>query len=373
MMRLKAYSIVLILAIGFSLGCSQQQNKKKTDEDTNSDNKEKVENVILFIGDGMGVSQIYAGMTVSKEPLIFEKFRHIGFQKTYSASDYTTDSGASGTALATGQKTKNGRIGVDPKGKELTSILKIAEKNGLSTGLISTSAIVHATPAAFIANNKDRHEYNDLAHDFLKTDIDVFIGGGRKFFENRDDGMNLVDSLKNKGYQVAYKMDQIKNIKKGKLAGLTAEKHNPKYSEGRGDMLPVSTATAIDILDNNTKGFFLMVESSQIDWGGHDNDSEYIVNELLDFNNAVKNGMEYAKKHKNTLVIVTADHECGGMTLNNGSIKNHTIEPKFTTDGHTGVMVPVFAFGPGAEEFMGIYDNTDIFKKLNKLYGFKKN
>jgi alkaline phosphatase len=372
MMKLKMYSIILVLAVGFTLGCSQQQEKDKNAKDTQSGNKEKVENVILFIGDGMGVSQIYAGMTVSKKPLIFEEFRHIGFQKTYSASDYTTDSGASGTALATGKKTKNGRIGVGPDGKELTSILKIAEDKGLATGLISTSAIVHATPAAFIANNKDRHEYNDLAHDFLKTDIDVFIGGGRQFFENRDDGMNLVDSLKNNGYQVAYKMDEIKNVKKGKLAGLTAKKHNPKYTEGRGDMLPVSTATAIDILDKNAKGFFLMVEGSQIDWGGHANDADYIVNELLDFNNAVKRGMEYAKNHKNTLVIVTADHECGGMALNNGSIENHKIEAKFTTDGHTGVMVPVFAFGPGAEEFMGIYENTDIFKKLHQLYGFGK-
>jgi len=366
MSKIKLYLSAAILLVGFTYGCTQSNEE-------NSSAPDKVENVILFIGDGMGVTQVYAGMSVSKEPLVFEEFRHIGFQTTFSASDYTTDSGASGTALATGEKTKNGRISVGPNGQELTSILKIAEENGLSTGLVSTSSIVHATPAAFIANNKDRHNYSDLASDFLKTDIDVFVGGGRKHFEDREDGKNLLDSLKNKGYRVTTSLDEIKNITEGKLAGFTAENHNPKYSEGRGEMLPVSTTSAIDILDNNTKGFFLMVEGSQIDWGGHDNDQDYIVNELMDFNNAVEAGMKYAREHENTLVIVTADHETGGMGLNDGSIENHEIEADFTTGGHTGVMVPVFAFGPGAEQFTGIYDNTDIFKKIHQLYGFEEN
>ncbi|MGM0497270.1 MAG: alkaline phosphatase, partial [Bacteroidota bacterium] len=298
---------------------------------------------------------------------------HIGFQKTFSADDYVTGSAASGTAMATGKKTKNGRVGVGPNGEELTSILKIAEEQGLSTGLVSTSSIVHATPAAFIANNEKRYNYSDLAGDFLKTDIDVFIGGGKKHFEDREDGKNLIDSLKDRGYQVSNSMDEIKGITEGKLAGFTAENHNPEYSEERGDMLPLSTSTAINILDNNSKGFFLMVEGSQIDWGGHDNDSDYIVNEVLDFNNAVKAGMKYAREHENTLVIVTADHETGGMGLNGGSIENNEIEAAFTTEDHTGVMVPVFAFGPGAEQFTGIYDNTDIFKKLHQLYGFDEN
>ena len=366
MKKIRLYLLAALLIIGFTYGCTQS-NKE------NTSTPDKVDNVILFIGDGMGVTQLYAGMTVAEKPLVFEEFRHIGFQKTFSADNYVTGSAASGTAMATGKKTKNGRVGVGPDDEELTSILKIAEKHGLSTGLVSTSSIVHATPAAFIANNKKRYNYSDLAADFLKTDIDVFIGGGKKHFENREDGKNLIDSLNNKGYQVSYNLDEIKSITKGKLAGFTAENHNPKYSEGRGEMLPVSTTTAIDILDNNTKGFFLMVEGSQIDWGGHDNDQDYVVNELLDFNNAIEAGMKYAREHENTLVIVTADHECGGMALNDGSIEDHKIEAKFTTGDHTGVMVPVFAFGPNAEQFTGIYDNTDIFKKIHQLYGFDKN
>ena len=369
-MKMKKLSLLIItsLVVLHFTGC-QQPGSKAIDQKTNK-NSEKVENVILFIGDGMGVSQITAGMTVSKEPLVFTQFKHIGLQKTFSASDYVTDSGASGTALATGKKTKNGSIGVDPQGKELKSILHYAEDNGYATGLVSTSSILHATPASFIAHNPDRHDYAELATDFLDTDIDVFIGGGKKYFADREDGLNLVDTLKERNYQVVYDLEKISQVKDGKLAGLTAENHNPRYSEDRKNMLPVSTQTALNILDKNDKGFFLMVEGSQIDWGGHDNDPDYVVSELLDFNNAVKVGMEYARAHKNTLVIVTADHECGGMALNGGNLQKHTIDAAFTTDHHTGVMVPVFAFGPGAEEFMGVYDNTDIFKKMRKLYGF---
>jgi alkaline phosphatase len=323
-----------------------------------------------MIGDGMGVSQIYAGMTVSEEPLVFEQFNNIGFQKTFSKNSYITDSGASGTALATGEKTNNGHISVTPSGEELTTILELAEQHGLATGLASTSSILHATPAAFIAHNKDRNKYDELATDFLETDIDVFIGGGRKNFADRKDGKDLIKALKEKDYQVLNDMNEIMEIEEGKLAGFTAEGHNPKYSEGRGDMLPQATQTALNILDNNRKGFFLMVEASQIDWGGHANDSEYIVNELLDFNRACEVAMDFAKKHPKTLVVVTADHETGGMGLNGGDLKAHKIDAGYTTGGHTAVMVPVFAFGPGADEFRGIYDNTEIFEKMKALYGF---
>lgn len=368
---MKRISILLFAALFFiSLQSCTNSEDEKNKNNNAAQNEQEVKNVILMIGDGMGVSQIYAGMTVSEEPLAIEGFKHIGFQKTHSFSDYITDSGASGTAIATGKKTKNGSIGVGPEGEKLTSILELAENNGLSTGLVSTSSILHATPASFIAHNKERHKYDELALDFLKTDIDVFIGGGRKNFAEREDGKNLIDSLKNKGYTIKTNLEEIKAVEDGKLAGFTAEKHNPKYSEGRKDMLPVSTQTALNILDNNQKGFFLMVESSQIDWGGHDQDKDYIVDELLDFDFAVKKALAFAKENKNTLLIVTTDHETGGMALTGGSIENHEVEAEFPTDDHTGVMVPVFAYGPGAENFQGIYDNTDVFKKLKELYGF---
>ncbi len=373
MHKLRHLSIMLLAMTVIGLSCSSNTNKEnqqQSQEKSGSGQKPKPKNVILMIGDGMGVSQIYAGMTVSSNPLVFEQFKNIGLQKTYSKDNYITDSGASNTALATGEKTANGHIAMSPSGDTLTTILEMAEQHGYATGLVSTSSILHATPAAFIAHNKDRHEYASLAEDFLKTDVDVFIGGGYNQFANRDDNRNLVKELEGKGYQVLRDIQDIEEVEKGKLAGLTADKHNPKYTEGRGNMLPRSTQTALDILDNNAKGFFLMVEGSQIDWGGHANDTDYIVNELLDFNRAVEKALAFAKAHENTLLIVTADHETGGMALTGGDREAGQLKANYGTDGHTGVMVPVFAYGPGSEKFRGIYENTAVFDKMQAYYGF---
>ncbi|MFO8234040.1 MAG: alkaline phosphatase [Bacteroidales bacterium] len=364
--------VVLGLTVLFNIpSCDTTDNDKFRSDKTVSHEDAKVENVILLIGDGMGTAQFYAGMATAENSLTVEEFKHIGFQKTYSDDDFITCSAASGTAIATGTKTNNGYIGMSPEEKDLKTILEIAEQSGYGTGLVSTSAIVHATPAAFIAHNKSRNNYEEIAADFLKTDIDVFIGGGEKYFNQREDGKNLVDSLKNKGYRVGFDLDEFKGVDNGKLAVLTAEGHNPRYSEGRDDMLPDATKIAVDVLDNEENGFFLMVEGSQVDWGGHDQDIDYVMEEIEDFENAIKVAKEYADKNENTLVIVTADHECGGMTLTGGDIEKGEVEVHFSSDGHTGVMVPVFAFGAGASEFQGVYENTDIFHKLKKLYGFE--
>jgi alkaline phosphatase len=323
-------------------------------------------NVIFLIGDGMGVSHVHAGLTANKGKLFLENFKHIGFANTSSADKYVTDSAAGGTALSTGKKTTNGAIGVDVNKQSIKTILEDAEDKGLSTGLVSTSAITHATPASFIAHQESRNMYEEIAADFLKTDIDVFIGGGYKHFTERKDGRNLVEELKEKGYRVEQDINTIKNIKEGKLAGLTASEHNGRLDE-RGDMLPVATNTAIDILSNNKKGFFLMVEGSQIDWGGHAGSTIYIVEEMLDFDRTVGKALEFAARNKQTLVIVTADHETGGMAIVDGNYETGMVKGEFPTGSHTGVMVPVFAFGPGAEQFTGIMDNTDIPNRIRKL------
>jgi len=292
------------------------------------------------------------------------QFKSIGFSKTYSASNYTTDSGAGGTAMAAGNKTYNGAIGVDKDTIPCKSILEYAEINGLSTGLVSTSAITHATPASFIAHNKSRDDYEGIAADFLKTDIDVFIGGGRNNFSTRKDHRDLLNELRARNYQVIFSMDSIKNVHHGKLAGLTAPIHNPAVIEGRGDMLPVATTTALNILSNNKKGFFLMVEGSEIDWGAHANNGNYVALEVIDFDKAIGNALKFAKKDGNTLVIVTADHETGGMAIVDGNYEAGTLTAQFITTNHTGIMVPVFAYGPGAELFQGIQENTEIFNKM---------
>lgn len=359
---------LLLLSIVCVFSLSAQNQIKKLDV------KEigKAKNIILMIGDGMGVSQIYAGMTANKGHLYIETFKNIGFSKTHSANNYITDSGAGGTAIAVGKKTYDQAIGVDADTIPQTSILEYAELNGKGTGLIATSTITHATPASFIAHQPERYMYEEIAADFLKTDIDVFIGGGLKHFNDRKDERDLTKKLAENGYEVITRPEELKDFKGNKIAGLIYEDSPPKYSEGRGDMLQISSSIAIELLAQNENGFFLMIEGSQIDWGGHANNTEYIVNEMLDFDRTIGDILEFAKKDGNTLVIVTADHETGGMGLVGGSIKEGIVDANYATDGHTGVMVPVFAFGPGSENFKGIYENTEIFDKMMNAFGFEE-
>ncbi len=328
--------------------------------------KDKPKNIILLIGDGMGVSQVFAGLTANKGHLFLENCKYIGFSKTQSSDDYITDSAAGGTALSAGIKTYNGAIGVDENGNTVKTILEEASEKGLATGLVSTSAITHATPASFIAHQASRSSYEDIAADFLKTDIDVFIGGGLDHFTKRKDGRDLTDELKSKGYEVETDLKKIGKVKKGKLAGLTADVHNGRMSE-RGDMLTVATETALNILDNNKKGFFLMIEGSQIDWGGHAGSTVYVAEDMLDFDQVIGKALEFAAKDKETLIVITADHETGGMAITGGNMGKGVVQAAFPTGGHTAVMVPVFSYGPGAEEFIGIMENTDIHAKMKKL------
>ena len=342
------------------------QKTYKVKEFTQKFKVDKPKNIIFLIGDGMGVSQVFAGLTANKGRLYLENCKYIGFSKTSSGDNYITDSAAGGTALSAGVKTYNGAIGVDMNKNPVKTILEEASEKGLATGLVSSSAITHATPASFISHQESRSSYEDIAADFLKTDIDVFIGGGLDHFNKRKDGRNLVDELKTKGYQIETDMQKIKKVKKGKLAGFTAQVHNPRMNE-RGNMLPDATETAINILSNNDKGFFLMVEGSQIDWGGHAASTIYIVEDMLDFDQVIGQALKFAAKDKETLVIVTADHETGGMAITGGSMENGIVQAAFPTGEHTAVMVPVFSYGPGAKEFIGIMENTEIHAKMKKL------
>ena len=338
-----------------------------------ADEDPKPRNIILLIGDGMSFAHVQAGMLASDTPLNIEQFRHIGFIQTSSANAFVTDSGAAGTALATGVKTNNGYIGMDPNQDPVKSILHIASDNGLSTGVVVSCAVTHATPAAFIANQPSRNMAEAIALDYLSSGVDVFIGGGRNHFENREDGRNLLDELESAGYQMAYTMDEVMGVSYGRLAGLVAEGHPPRYSENRGNMLPDGTGVTINILNENRKGFFLMVEGAQIDWGGHANDIDYIVNEMIDFDRAVGKALEFAKQDGETLVIVTSDHDTGGMALHGFDQETGEITAGWTTGGHTGLMQPVLAWGPGAEEFTGFYENTGVFDRMLEAFGFSSN
>jgi alkaline phosphatase len=346
-----------------SCASSERLSHKRTPE---------IRNIIFMIGDGMGTAATYAAMTVSDSSLNIERCPVTGLQKTFSSDNYITDSAAAGTALASGEKTNNGVIGMNSKGIKARSILEIAESNGLATGLVSTSSITHATPASFIAHQSSRGSYEDIAMDFLKTDVDVFIGGGYDHFAKRKDKLNLIDSLKVRGYEVDTSMDMILKSTSLKLAGLTAPVHNPYRLNGRGNMLPASSGKAIEILNKNPKGFFLMIEGSQIDWAGHANYADTLIDETLDFDKAVGVALDFAQTDGHTLVVITADHETGGVTITGGDLMTHMVKLNFSTKDHTAVMVPVYAFGPYAENFTGIYDNTELFQKILTCYRFKK-
>lgn len=332
--------------------------------------KKPVKNIILMIGDGMGTSAIYAGYTLNHGHLNLDRIRNVGFSKTYSTS-YVTDSGAGGTAMATGRKTYNGAIGVDSTGNPVKTILEWAEENGKATGLVATCAITHATPASFISHQAKRGDYELIAEDFLKTDIDVFIGGGRNHFQKRKDTVDLTVRLREKGYTMAYTMEEINNVHEGPVAALLDSVHSPKWIEGRGNMLTESLMESVRLLSPDKDGFFLMVEGSQIDWGAHANDINYLATEMIDFDRAIGAALDFAQKDGETLVIVTADHETGGLGLNGGNFVTGEIKAGFTGTDHTGVMVPVFSYGPHSEDFTGIQENTDLFFKMFNAYGFK--
>ncbi len=326
-----------------------------------------------MIGDGMGLTQITAGMYMNDNKLHLEKFPVNGLHKSYSSDDLVTDSAAGATAFACGVKTYNGAIAVTPDTIPVTTILEIAEDNGLATGLVATSTITHATPASFIAHQKDREMHDEIAEDFLKTEIDFFVGGGKKYFEFRKDENNLSEKLRAKGYAVSSffekEFDEVEIDTKKNFAWFAANDSPVRVSQGR-EYLPKVSRAAVDFLSQHSeKGFFLMIEGSQIDWGGHSNETDYIIKEMIDFDNAIGKVLEFAMRDGETLVIVTADHETGGFSINQPS-KIGSIAGKFTSDYHTASLIPVFAYGPGSEIFGGIYENTEIFRKMVQAFDF---
>jgi len=335
--------------------------------------EQKPLNLIIFIGDGMGTDQVYAGMTASGFNMTFPAFPVTGFSKTYAANRYITDSAAGGTAISTGEKTNNGMIAVRPDSTEIPTILEIARKAGLSTGVVSTSTITHATPASFVAHDASRGSYEDIARWFLKGTADVFIGGGLNHFRARSDSADLTIDLKKMGYDVVYTMPDLKNSKSARIAGLMAEEGLPYIDEGRDPaFLADATAKALEVLSANRKGFVLIVEGSEIDWAAHDNNIKRTIEEVLDLDRAVKVAYDFAVKSGNTLILVTADHETGGLSLLGGSVEERKVSGTFSTKGHSAVMVPVFAFGPGASAFSGVQDNTELFDDFIKLLSLKK-
>ena len=341
--------------------------------------KEKVKNIVLMIGDGMGVAHITHLMIDNKyQPINMQRATGGGMITTYSANNRVTDSAASATTYATGYKTNNAMLSVTPDGEPKTTILEKAEKAGYATGVVATSSITHATPAAFYAHSKRRYDSDTIAVQLLNSGIDVAFGGGDRPFTKRKDGRNLFDEARKSGYNVVQHIDSLQDVHSGNNFVIypTGNNHLILMKQGRGDYLPKATAKALEILANNSrKGFFVMVEGSQIDYGGHGNSESTVLTETRDFDNAVGVAMDFADRNPGTLIIILADHETGGMSIvsNNEDFTESEsgVDARFSTGGHSGEMVPLLTYGAGAQSIGGIYDNVEIYTIMCDLLGLE--
>lgn len=417
---LKKKMMIAAIAGSFTVGSFIGITSLQPAEAKESQSNEKVENVIFMIPDGYSSSYATNYRLYKGEESVMDSHL-VGMHRTYSANSEVTDSAAAGTAMATGTKTNNGVISMDPDGNKLESILQAAEKSGKSSGLVATSTITHATPAVFASNVATRANEKDIAPQFLQNDVDVILGGGKKYFSD-----DLLNQAKQDGYEIVSDAQSLNNVKNAdKLIGLFAEDSlAPELDRETTNepSLKEMTAAAIDVLSKDKDGFFLMVEGSQIDWAGHDNDAAWAMKDAEAFENAVEAALDFAKKDKKTLVVIAGDHDTGGMSVGgyDGSganleiLKNVTAtgdfmaaqlneertniqeivleyanitlteaeidqikqasNPSFqinsiiskhalvgwTHTGHTGTDIPVYAYGPQAHKFAGLIENTDF-------------
>ncbi|MGP1992968.1 alkaline phosphatase [Zobellia laminariae] len=317
-----------------------------------------IKNVVLLIGDGNGLTQISSSTLANGGHLTLTQLKSIGFLKTQSADDFTTDSAAAGTTLATGAKTYNRAIGVDTSKQPLVNITELLSEHNFVSGCITTDKMIGATPAAFYAHQKDRSDEKDIARDLSKSKLSLFIGGGAEDFQDKE---------LTAGFTVLDKVDAIGYYKGDKVGHFLSKKDVPSVLDGRENILAEATKNGLEFLNSKNKPFFLMVEGAQIDSFGHFNDVGGIVSEGIDFDTAVTEAIKFADKTKNTLVIVTADHETSGFSIPQGNIGEKMIEGDFITHDHTGVMVPLFAYGPHSQEFQGVYENSDLLGKIIKV------
>lgn len=391
---MKKFNLAILLALTLFIGNSCSRN---------SCDAPHAKNVIYLIGDGMGFGAV-TSLILSEDAMTgFEMFPVIGLSETSSANNHVTDSPAGGTALATGTRTKNGYVGVDPEGQQLTSILRKAQGMGKKTGIVVNTTLTEATPASFYAGVTHRSMTYDIAKQFTESQIDVAIGTGLEHFYNRPDSLDLTATLIDKGYDVYLNWEAVLDTPSDRFVGILpfsdvhrrdADKVTASAAEGQEVCLAAKLAAssegndsnhlseptvylqkacakALDVLSrNNDNGFFLMIESAIIDGYGHNNDGEGLIKEMKELDNTLRQLIEYVDQNPETLLVVTADHETGGAGVNYKGHEVGTSVPVdilFSTHGHTGTVVPVFAYGAGAETFAGIMKNMDIPKKIEKL------
>ncbi|CRK81415.1 alkaline phosphatase [Neobacillus massiliamazoniensis] len=439
--RILPIAVLSTVAFGTLLGTLNHDVKAEEAKQNNAE----IKNVIFLIGDGMGVSYTSAYRYLKDNPSTkeveqteFDKYL-VGQQTTYPNDPHqnVTDSAAAATAMSAGIKTYNAAIAVDNNGSSVKTVLEAAKEKGKSTGLVATSEITHATPAAYGAHDVNRKNMNAIADDYYDEmingghKIDVMLGGGLSNFVRPD--RDLTKQFQKDGYSYVTNKDEMLKSENPRMLGLFSQGGMPKMLDREASMpsLKDMTDTALNKLSQNKKGFFLMVEGSQIDWAGHDNDIVAAMSEMEDFEKAFKAAIDFAKKDKHTLVVATADHSTGGFSIGakgeynwfgapiaaakrtpdfmaeqiakgadvEQTLKNYidlqltpqeiqsvkkaaeskkvedidtAIEAIFdnrsftgwTTGGHTGEDVNVYAYGPGSDRFAGNIDNTDQAKLI---------
>ncbi len=309
-------------------------------------NHQTPKNIIILVGDGMGSEHMGAAWMSNKGELYMTQLPVAGHVNTTNRKGEITDSAAAATAFATGEKTRNGRIGMNAQGEKLTSIATHARQYGMKTGLVVTKPITDATPAGYYANVLKRGDTAQIAAQLLEAQMSVLIGSGQKNFTP----------------------EQLAVLaKETPLLRWIADENAP-YAAQRGSVLEESTAAALDHLGKNSPdGFLLIIEGSHIDLAGHANDGKISVEETLDFDRTVGVATKWAAQHPDTLILVFADHSTGGLSLVGGSAKEGTASVRFTTGDHNGVFIPLMAGGAGSLCFTGTMENTDIYKRLLQL------
>jgi alkaline phosphatase len=360
------YRLLAILLMVSFAACQSTENSDSTEV------PDPPKNIILLIGDGMGYPQITATEYTHGE-LNLSSMPYSGVTYTRSHDSKVTDSASSATAIAAGYKTINGMLGVLPDSSSVQSIAHYAGELGKTTALLATSTITHATPAAFAIHHPDRGDAFIIAEKYVDSGIDMLLGAGWNYFlpegegGERTDGRNLISEMEANGYIYIDQEEELSQISSQDQVIAFLEGGDLQRAPERGKQMTQLTEAALERLSQNPDGFFMMIEGSQIDWAGHDNDAEWMMNEMIDFDTVLGQVLEFAENDGNTLVIVTADHETGGLTLPGAD--EGEVSYEFSTGGHTASHVPVYSYGPSAEEFTGTYDNTDLAKKMFSIWG----
>jgi len=324
--------------------------------------------VILVVGDGVGLAQWSELRLASDDPLSVTRLPVLGLVDTRCACERVTESAAAATAYATGRRTSYRFVAMAPDSTPLRTVLEAAEARGLATGLVTTTQIVDATPAAFAAHALSRYQRYDIARQMAGREIEVLMGGGRSAFTRRPDGADLLAEMATR-YTVVTTVEAFRALdarKSERLVGLFADSTIFPGTEVR-PTLPEMAATALAVLDRDPDGFFLLLEQEDTDDAHHQNvPLDGTLPGLRELDRTIAVALDYQERRPETLVVVTGDHETGGLTL---FYQDGSLEARYTTGNHSATMVPLFAGGPGSERFGGWLGNETVGRLLFDAVG----